>query len=164
MAISFPGTVWPYWYRSSEPKANRLVTFCRYWATMTPAMTQYISLDDSSPSVALGTEQEWHDRRVKDHTIIAKKIRFVALRSFAKLKNSKNPPKKGSFHVKSTDFWPFFHGPPPILLKFCTLVGIVYKLTYAKFFLSRSSEFRDMGVWKMKNWRFFRSNPNFKCL
>ena len=31
----------------------------------------------------------------------------------------------GSFHVKSTDFWPFFHGPPPILLKFGTLVGIV---------------------------------------
>ena len=28
----------------------------------------------------------------------------------------------GSFHVKSTDG---FHGPPPILLKFGTLVGIV---------------------------------------
>ena len=27
-----------------------------------------------------------------------------------------------SFHVKSSDFWPFFHGPPPILLKFGTLV------------------------------------------
>ena len=52
----------------------------------------------------------------------------------------------GSFHVKSTDFWPFFHGPPPILLKFGTLVGIVWKLTYAKYFLSRLSEFRDMGV------------------
>ena len=25
----------------------------------------------------------------------------------------------------SSDFWPFFHGPPPILLKFDTLVGIV---------------------------------------
>ena len=36
-----------------------------------------------------------------------------------------NPFSGGSFHVKSTDFWPFFHGPPPILLKFCTLVGIV---------------------------------------
>ena len=34
-------------------------------------------------------------------------------------------PNAGSFHVKSTDFWPFFHGPPPILLKFGTLVGIV---------------------------------------
>ena len=32
---------------------------------------------------------------------------------------------KGSFHVKSSDFWPFFHGPPPILLKFGTLVEIV---------------------------------------
>ena len=31
----------------------------------------------------------------------------------------------GSFHVKSSDFWPFFHGPPPILLKFGTLVEIV---------------------------------------
>ena len=31
----------------------------------------------------------------------------------------------GSFHVKSSDFWPYFHGPPPILLKFGTLVGIV---------------------------------------
>ena len=31
----------------------------------------------------------------------------------------------GSFHVKSSDFWTFFHGPPPILLKFGTLVGIV---------------------------------------
>ena len=30
-----------------------------------------------------------------------------------------------SFHVKSTDFLPFLHGPPPILLKFGTLVGIV---------------------------------------
>ena len=28
----------------------------------------------------------------------------------------------GSFHVKSTDG---FHGPPPILLKYGTLVGIV---------------------------------------
>ena len=27
----------------------------------------------------------------------------------------------GSFHVKSSDFWPFFHGPPQILLKFGTL-------------------------------------------
>ena len=31
----------------------------------------------------------------------------------------------GSFHIKSTDFWPFFHGPLPILLKFGTLEGIV---------------------------------------
>ena len=31
-------------------------------------------------------------------------------------------PTHGSFHVKSTDG---FHGPPPILLKFGTLVGIV---------------------------------------
>ena len=31
----------------------------------------------------------------------------------------------GSFHVKSSDFWPFFHGPPPILLKFGTLVELV---------------------------------------
>ena len=31
-------------------------------------------------------------------------------------------PAIGSFHVKSTDG---FHGPPPILLKFGTLVGIV---------------------------------------
>ena len=29
---------------------------------------------------------------------------------------------KGSFHVKSSGH---FHGPSPILLKFCTLVGIV---------------------------------------
>ena len=52
----------------------------------------------------------------------------------------------GSFHVRSSDFWPFFHGPPPILLKFGTLVGIDQKLTHGNFFLSRSSEFRDMGV------------------
>ena len=32
---------------------------------------------------------------------------------------------EGSFHVKSSDFWPFFHGPPPILLKFGTLVELV---------------------------------------
>ena len=31
----------------------------------------------------------------------------------------------GSFHVKSSDFWPFSHGPSPILWKFGTLVGIV---------------------------------------
>ena len=31
----------------------------------------------------------------------------------------------GSFHIKSSDFWPFFHGPPPILLKFGTLVELV---------------------------------------
>ena len=31
----------------------------------------------------------------------------------------------GSFHVKSSDFLPFFHGPPPILLKFGTLVELV---------------------------------------
>ena len=59
----------------------------------------------------------------------------------------------GSFHVKSSDD---FHGPPPILLKFGTLIGIDQKLTYANFFLSRSSDFRDMGVWKNKiKWRFW---------
>ena len=31
----------------------------------------------------------------------------------------------GSSHVKSTDFWPFFHGSPQIILKFGKLVGIV---------------------------------------
>ena len=31
----------------------------------------------------------------------------------------------GSFHVKSSNFWPYFHGHPPIILKFGTLVGIV---------------------------------------
>ena len=28
----------------------------------------------------------------------------------------------GSFHVNSTNFWMFFHGPPRIVLKFGTVV------------------------------------------
>ena len=38
----------------------------------------------------------------------------------------------GSFHVKSSGD---FHGPPPILLKFGTLVGIVKKIIFGKFFV-----------------------------
>ena len=49
----------------------------------------------------------------------------------------------GSFHLKSSDD---FHGPPPIILKFGTLVVIDQKLTYGNFFLSRSSEYRDKGA------------------
>ena len=36
------------------------------------------------------------------------------------LKDNKSPG--GSFHVNSTNFWMFFHGPPRIVLKFGTVV------------------------------------------
>ena len=47
----------------------------------------------------------------------------------------------GSFHVKSSDFWPFFHGPPPILLKFGTLVELAteFELALALIFKTGST-------------------------
>ena len=53
----------------------------------------------------------------------------------------------GSFHLKSSDD---FHGPPPILLKFGTLVGIDLKLTYGNFLYlgQASSEIRACGQMK----------------
>ena len=56
-------------------------------------------------------------------------------------------------------FWPFFHGTLPILLKFTTLVEIVYKLTYANFFDLGQTNSEIWPCEKMKTLRFFfRSN------
>ena len=47
----------------------------------------------------------------------------------------------GSFHVNSTNFWMFFHGPPRIVLKFGTVVEHGKKNLINFYFFYKSCSF-----------------------
>ena len=70
----------------------------------------------------------------------------------------------GSFHIRSTNFWPFLRWPPPICFKFGTFVDIYYTNQNANFQLCKSSGFRDMTLTNMGKRSFFAPTQHIKTI
>ena len=89
--------------------------------------------------------------------ISAKSCPLVLLHAFILKKNI----TMGSFHIRSTNFWPFLRWPPPICFKFGTFVDNYYTNKNANFRLCMPSGFLRYDLDKFGKKVVFRSDATY---